>query len=138
MTMSNLTPAHLIRATIEGVSFGILNGLDLILAGRPAQVIKVIGGGSRSKAWRQLLADATGAVIQVPTEDEAGCLGAAIQAMVAYSHVAGSPKDFVSVTERLTHVAESETCYPRGKFLEPYTQARLAYAQALSDFYSVR
>ena len=73
----NFTAAHLIRAAVEGVTFGILAGLDLILAGKPADVIQVIGGGARSRAWRQLLADATGAAIHVPIEAEAGCLGAA-------------------------------------------------------------
>jgi xylulokinase len=73
---NNLTPAHLIRAIVEGVSFGILSGLDLVLEGKLADVIVVIGGGARSRGWRQLLADASGAEIRVPREQESACLGA--------------------------------------------------------------
>ncbi len=95
----NFTPSHLIRAAVEGVSFGILSGLDLILEGKPAEVIQVIGGGARSRAWRQLLADATGATIHVPAEAESGCLGAAIQAMVAWSKRVG-PSPHIRRTRR--------------------------------------
>ena len=74
---------------MEGVSFGLLDGLDKVLAGRPAELIQIIGGGSRSRAWRQLLADATGATIQVPVEEEAGCLGAVAQVAVTYGLAKG-------------------------------------------------
>lgn len=135
MTPTNLMPSHLIRATIEGVSFGILQGLDLILEGRSPDVINVIGGGSRSRAWRQLLADATGATIQVPTEEEAGCLGAAIQAIVAYSHQTGAVQDFVSVSSRFVHVDDAATCQPRAGMRGAYDQARSAYLHQLKSAY---
>jgi xylulokinase len=135
MSPTNLSSANLIRATIEGVSFGILNGLDLVLEGRKADVIKVIGGGSRSRAWRQLLADATGAVIHVPTEEEAGCLGAAIQAMVAVSHRTGIPRDFIAVADGLVRIDETATCVPREELLPAYQRARSAYARQVEAQY---
>jgi xylulokinase len=42
---NNFTTSNLIRAVVEGVSFGVLNGLDLIMEGKPANTIAVIGGG---------------------------------------------------------------------------------------------
>ena len=42
---NNFTSNHLLRAAVEGVSFGILNGLDLVLEGKPAATISAIGGG---------------------------------------------------------------------------------------------
>src|SRR5205823_3962547 len=50
---------HLTRAVLEGVAFGLRDGLDLMLAAgtpRPAQ-IRVSGGGTASPVWRQILAD---------------------------------------------------------------------------------
>jgi len=91
ISANNFTPEHLIRAAIEGVSFGILNGLDLIQAGAAVDRILVIGGGARSTAWRQLLSDASGAHVEVPAEEEAGCLGAAIQAIYVFSRTNGRP-----------------------------------------------
>ena len=131
----NFSPAHLIRAAIEGVSFGILNGLDLVLEGKPADTIRVIGGGARSRAWLQLLADATGATIDVPAEEESGCLGAAIQAIVAFEVAAGHPCTFADVADRLVQLDPASTCHPRPDLRAAYQQARAHYHQQLLSAY---
>jgi xylulokinase len=138
ISANNFTPHHLIRAAIEGVSFGILNGLDLILAGKPPERILVIGGGARSAAWRQLLADATGAVIQVPAETEAGCLGAAMQAVYAHGFTTGARESFAAIAERCVRVEQSTTAAPRKELEKTYTLARTQYAVALQSLYGVR
>ena len=124
ITAHNLTAAHLIRAAVEGASFGLLDGLDKVLAGRPAELIQVIGGGSRSRAWRQFLADATGATIQVPVEEEAGCLGAVAQAAVTYGLSNGKDISFDSVTRELVQVDDTATCKPDPKRRAAYDKAR--------------
>ena len=133
----NFTPAHLLRAAVEGASFGILSGLDLVLAGKTAETINVIGGGARSQAWRQLLADATGATIQVPVEEESGCLGAAIQAMVAKSATTAEPLSFIEVASKLVRVDEASTCRPRVELRAAYDEARAAYRQQLQQYYGI-
>lgn len=135
ISATNFTPDHLIRAAIEGVSFGILDGLDLVLEGKRAEVIQVIGGGARSQGWRQLLADATGATIHVPLEDEAGCLGAAIQAIVALSKAQGRSRSFSEVADSLVCVDEAETCRPRPGLLDKYERARETYRGQLRKAY---
>ena len=134
VSATNFTPAHMIRAAVEGVSFGVLNGLDLVLEGRPAEVIQVIGGGARSRAWLQLLADATGATIQVPAEQESGCLGAAMQAMVACSAKSGQPRSFAEVA-KLVKVNEAATCTPRPELRAAYGNARQRYREQLERQY---
>jgi xylulokinase len=133
----NFTANHLIRAAVEGVSFGILNGLDLILHDGKAEVVQVTGGGARSGAWRQLLADASGIEIHVPSEEEAGCLGAAIQAMVAHSHVNGKPESFADIARRCTRIDQSATAKPRSELKEGYDRARALYNQRLHAIYGV-
>ncbi|SEG72203.1 xylulokinase [Bryocella elongata] len=133
----NFTADHLLRAAVEGVSFGVLSGLDLVLAGRDAETIYVIGGGARSRGWRQLLADATGATIQVPLEEEAGCLGAAIQAMVAKSASSVAPLTFVEVASRLVRIDEAATCSPRTELRSAYDNARAAYRGRLQQYYGI-
>ncbi len=135
ISSTNFTPAHLIRAVVEGVSFGILNGLDLVLEGRRADTLRVIGGGARSRAWRQLLADATGATIDVPIEEESGCLGAAIQAIVASEAASGHPLTFTDVADRLVQVDLASTCHPRPELYAAYQQARALYQQQLHRAY---
>lgn len=137
VSATNFTANHLIRAAVEGVSFGILNGLDLILRGRKADVVQVTGGGARSAAWRRLLADASGVEIHVPAEEEAGCLGAAMQAMVALSHAKGTPESFVEVAARCARIDASATAKPRTELRESYNEARATYNDRLRALYGV-
>ncbi len=135
LASTNFTPENIVRAAIEGVTFGILNGLKLILAGEQAKTIQIIGGGSRSASWRQMIADATGATIQVPTEEEAGCLGAVIQAIHAYSYSIGIPQSFRDLTAQLVRVDEDRTTTPDPAKTTLYRAAHDAYNAALYAFY---
>lgn len=62
---------HLVRAVMEGVSFGLRDSLELMRGvGIPVQQIRASGGGARSPFWRQLLADIFGAEIVTMNETE--------------------------------------------------------------------
>ncbi len=69
---------------LEGVAFGLRDGLDLMLAaGTPAPAqIRASGGGLVSPLWRQILADVLLAEIAIPTTAEGAAYGAAILAAV--------------------------------------------------------
>ena len=135
LSATNFSAANFLRSVIEGVTFGILNGLQLILQGAPATTIQVIGGGARSKEWRQMLADATGAVVQIPLEEEAGCLGAVIQAVHAYDHSKGISSSFAELSKRLVKIDEAKTATARPENLELYRVARERYNQTLATQY---
>lgn len=135
ISATNFTASHLIRASIEGVSFGILAGLDRILAGRTADLIQVIGGGARSQGWRQLLADATGARVVVPAEQESGCLGAVIQAHVAWNRHQGLKVSFQQATEALTTTEGARTEMPDHNRRSAYDAARERYTKVLRTTY---
>lgn len=137
VSASNFTGSHLIRAAIEGVSFGILHGLDLVLDGTPADKVRVIGGGARSAQWRQLLADATGAQIGVPLQEEAGCLGAAMQAMYVYGVLEGRPESFASIAERCVSLDERKAAVPDPSKKAAYDAARKLYRTRLQSVYGV-
>lgn len=78
-----LTQAHdraaLGYAVLEGVSFGMVDGLDALrAAGSQVSKLSLVGGGARSPYWAQLLADALGLAIVTHVGSEAGgALGAA-------------------------------------------------------------
>jgi xylulokinase len=137
ISASNFTPENLIRATIEGVSFGILDGLDLILEGANAERILIIGGGSRSAQWLQLLADASGTEVRVPLEEEAGCLGACIQAIFAVRSHIGSPRTFAEICDRCVKVDKQRTASPNLALASQYAQARQAYKRHRVTLYRV-
>lgn len=134
---NNFTWANLIRAAIEGVSFGILNGLDRILKGGSADRIVAIGGGARSAAWRQLLADASGAHVVTPVEAEAGCLGAAMQAIYLDLVLKGEPQTFAHIAERCVKTDELRGAVPVAAMRTPYATARERYNAALRATYGV-
>ena len=58
---SDVGREQLARAAVEGVVCGLLDGLDALAAFAPTggQLI-VVGGGARSRAYRQVLADLSG------------------------------------------------------------------------------
>lgn len=135
ISANNFTPYNLIRAVVEGVSFGVLGGLDLIMEGRRADVIYVIGGGSRSRAWRQLLADATGARIEVPVEEEAGSLGAAIQAVYVYTAQNGRPMSYEELVRHIVHVDPVRSIMPQSSQRARYQTAIETYRHRLHELY---
>jgi xylulokinase len=75
---------HLTRAVLEGVAFGLRDGLDLMVAaGLPAPVqIRASGGGLASPLWRQILADVLDAEIATVETTEGAAYGAGLLAAV--------------------------------------------------------
>lgn len=137
VTASNFTAPNLIRAAIEGASFGLLNGLDLILDRAHLRRIVLIGGGARSAQWRQLLADASGVDIHVPVEEESGCLGAAMQAQFAWSYRHGTPGSFADICGRSVRLDETKTAIANPALRAQYDEARAAYGRELKILYGV-
>ena len=75
---------HLTRAVVEGVAFGLRDGLDLMIAaGMPAPAqVRASGGGTASPLWRQVLADVLDAEIATVSTTEGAAYGAALLAAV--------------------------------------------------------
>ncbi|MFH0750842.1 MAG: xylulokinase [Chloroflexota bacterium] len=75
---------HLTRAVLEGVAFGLRDGLDLMVAaGMPApDQIRASGGGTASPLWRQILADVLDAEIATVNTTEGAAYGAGLLAAV--------------------------------------------------------
>jgi xylulokinase len=79
------TVAHLTRALMEGVLFGLREALDTIRAlGVNPTEIRLTGGGSSSHLWRRLQADIYGITVRRLAVDEGAAYGAAL-----LGHVAG-------------------------------------------------
>jgi len=76
--------AHLLRAVVEGVSFALRSILDVMRESSSVTALRLIGGGGRSEAWQQILADVCDVNIQALSTQavDATSLGAAIAAGV--------------------------------------------------------
>jgi xylulokinase len=80
---TNATREDVARAAFEGVICGLLDGLDALISAEVTignRPIKLVGGGARSLAYRQLLADLSGRPVLVPTGAEHVATGACVQA----------------------------------------------------------
>ncbi|HJQ77317.1 MAG TPA: xylulokinase [Acidimicrobiia bacterium] len=114
--------AHLTRAVLEGVAFGLRDGFDLMIDSglAPPDSVRGSGGGLRSRLWTQVLADVLGVAISKVSTDEGAAYGAAILAAVGagnFESVEAATKSLVSVTE---------TMEPSGD-VDFYVQAHAGY-----------
>lgn len=92
------------------------------VVGEANQEYVVLGGGSRSELWCQILADVTGVPVTRSADAEATCLGAGIMAAAAV----GWYPDPISAAQTMTST--------RGQFL-PDTANRAFYGQLFSEVY---
>lgn len=113
LTTGNIKPAHLARAAMEGVTMGMNYGLNRLAAlGVKAKEIRVTGGGAKSPAWRQIMADVFGVPVVAMVEDEGAALGGAIQAAWALARRDHPKAKITSFTEGAVAVKESTRCLP--------------------------
>jgi xylulokinase len=77
--------AALARAVLEGVAFAFRDSLEALRsAGTSVERVTAIGGGARSHAWLQILADTLDVSVDVPAEGDFGAaFGAARLGLIA-------------------------------------------------------
>ncbi|MEU8250062.1 FGGY family carbohydrate kinase [Nonomuraea sp. NPDC048916] len=78
LTLATATPAHLARASIEGMLCGLADALDAL--GSTPERILLIGGGARSEAVRRIAPTVFGRPVLAPPPGEYVADGAAYQA----------------------------------------------------------
>jgi len=97
LDFGNFTRGNAYRAAMEGATYALRNGFDALRDTGPGfSSIRLTGGGSRSAAWRQMVADVFGLPVEVPAQPEGAALGAALQALWA-SATAGGQADLIEL-----------------------------------------
>ena len=125
---------HLTRAVLEGVAYGLRDGLDLMLeAGTPApSQIRISGGGTASPLWRQILADVLGTELATVSTTEGAAYGAAVLAAVASGW-------FATVDEAVTAlVTVTPTATPgpdAARYAEGHARYRELYPALVPHFH---
>jgi xylulokinase len=77
---TDVTPAQLARAAVEGVVCNLLAGAEALGPDATTGTVFLVGGAARSAAYRRVVADLTGRVVTIPADDELVAGGAAVQA----------------------------------------------------------
>jgi xylulokinase len=91
--------AAMTRAVMEGVVLAMRDGLEIIRAlGVDVDDVRLVGGGARSRLWRQLQADIFGVPVQRTTADEGPAYGAALLAGLA-AGAYPSPRDALALVQ---------------------------------------
>jgi len=110
------TQAHLTRSVLEGVAFGLRDGMELLRtagAGQPTQV-RISGGGARSALWRQIIADVLQTELVTVNVVEGAAYGAALLAGVGagvWPDVEAACTDVVQLTSQVSPQAEAQARY---------------------------
>ncbi|MCL4265905.1 MAG: xylulokinase [Anaerolineae bacterium] len=119
--------AHLTRAVLEGVAFGLRDSFELMKgAGMTAVTqVRIAGGGAKSPLWRQILADVFAAELVTVNTAEGAAYGAALLAATgagAFASVEEACKAVIQITGATTPGPQSasyQTIYPHYRALYP-------------------
>jgi xylulokinase len=119
--------AHMTRAVLEGVSYGIKDIFALIRqAGLGAiQQVRISGGGARSELWRQIIADVLDIELVTVNTTEGAAFGAALLASVGAGLYENVPEACGATIQVTGHTSPSDSAqiyedfYPRFRALYP-------------------
>jgi xylulokinase len=136
LTADNLTRANLCRAVVEGVTFGLRYGLDLLReSGIRSERIQLIGGGAKNPLWRQIVADMMATPVVCTTQSEAAALGGAIQAAWCHARQSDSQASLIEICERCVGLDEATAVEPGPEAVQAYEQAYRRYRQLVTAAY---
>ncbi|MEO3944187.1 xylulokinase [Gorillibacterium sp. CAU 1737] len=108
--------AHLTRAVMEGITFGLRDSLELMKESSvEVTELRVNGGGAKSRFWRQMIADVFGYPVVTVNSTDGPAYGAAV---MAASGVLGKDttalcEEWIQVVDRVEPIEENRIQYER-------------------------
>lgn len=101
------TRAHLTRAVLEGVAFGIKDSFTLIQQAGLGEIsqVRISGGGAKSSLWQQIMADVLNTELVTVNTTEGAAYGAALLASVGadiFDSVPDACESTIKITGRTT------------------------------------
>lgn len=127
------TRAHLTRAVLEGVAFGLKDSFTLIesvVGAGASQQVRLSGGGAKSPVWRQILADVIGAPLVTTNSTEGAAFGAALLAAVG----AGIYPDVGAACAAAIRLTGETVPNPAADYARPYAAYRGLYPALKESF----
>ncbi|TWI53853.1 xylulokinase [Pseudomonas duriflava] len=136
LTAANLSRANLCRAVVEGVTFGLRYGLDLLReTGLRSDAIRLIGGGAKSPVWRKLVADVMDTPVVSTEQTEAAALGGAIQAAWCHARHTGRNETLEALSNRCVRLSGASQTYPEAQRVSVYKHVYHRYRQEITRLY---
>ena len=133
---STMKREHFLRAVLEGVGCGLSQILDVMREQEEIRDLRIIGGGARSKLWKQIIADICNVNLHdISTfSDSATSLGAAAAAGVGIGV-------FRDLSEAAANICLSGVTVPDAQTKEIYALTKKRYAMlypALAETFHTR
>jgi xylulokinase len=130
----NCTPAHLLRATVEGATYGLRFGLDeLRRLGIAGEQIVLTGGGAKSRVWCQIVADVCRLPVTQVEVDEGASFGAALQALWVLRRRTDRSLSIADLVAEHVRPRPDLGAVPRPAEAERYQRAYAAYRRAVAE-----
>ena len=125
LTNENMTPAHIARAVVEGVTMGLAYSIKRMteLGIEPSE-LRLTGGGSKSRVWARIVADIFGystVGLKVP---EGAALGAAIHGAWTHYQVKGKPVALERLVRNAVKIDKKSRIEPRKENQALYRELR--------------
>ena len=106
---------HFTRAIMEAVGFIVRRNIEVVEGlGVAVNEVRALGGGARSRIWKQMEADIIGRPVLTTTNEEAATLGAAIlagKAVGLYSSVEEAAGRMIQIKERFEPAPANRAIY---------------------------
>ncbi|WP_432798066.1 xylulokinase [Poriferisphaera sp. WC338] len=130
------TRNHIIRALLEGVTFGMNDALEIMRhMNIPVKTIRLTGGGAKDPFWRQLQADIYNAPVATVNSDEGPAFGVALLAGVGigvWKNIQQACKAIITETEKRKPLRKHANQY-----IPYHKQYQQLYAALAPEFKSI-
>ena len=132
------TQAHMTRAVVEAITYGLRDSLELIRqSGIRISEVRAAGGGAKSPIWRQWLADIFDAEITLINSSEGGAFGVALLAGVG-TGIWKNTKEACASTLRVTsRTAPTSDAHVRRAYDDTYAEFRAIYPALKGHFHAL-
>lgn len=129
------TKAHLTRAVLEGINFGLRDSLELMKESSvDIRELRVNGGGARSLFWRQMIADIFGYPVVTVNSTDGPAYGAAVMAAsgVLNRDISDLCEEWIQVVDRVEPNPDNSA-----KYQEYYEIYRSLYPTLKETFHKL-
>ncbi len=134
------TRAHLMRAIMEGITYSLADCNQILKdMGSVVRQMKVCGGGSKSREWRQMMADLYQCDIAALEQEEGPAYGAAILAGVGagiFGNIQETCRRLVRTGEVISPNRENVRIYKQ--YHDLYDRLYIHMKQDFSDLYDIK
>jgi xylulokinase len=130
MTSMNMRADMFCRAAMEGATYGLKYGLEVIKRnGIQSKEIRLTGGGAKSSQWCQMVADIFNCEVVRITGEEAGAVGAALQAFWCDSSTSAKSVTIEEISTKFVRLDESSRMLPNSSTVGVYDEIYQKYLE---------